>query len=328
MPAELSARHRDEHKSRHCEAEVTDATPARSRLDRSQRQEHDRDPLDEDRGDPGRARPLAPSARAERESRHHEQRHPRIVVPATCEVQRQQRIPADERCGVGTPAGEQRRECHRPQHRERGQRLEQPGCRVRRGSRRARYRFRRKREERPVDGRGVVVGAAHVRVCRVVRKVTRRLRVGVGVVDEGDAAVVPVGPRVAGDQQRCAERRELNRHRQRRDERQSNGRAPQQEQADDVGGKGGDLAREIEPGPGCVAFEQATVARDERGIVRPGRGDADADTGKRQQPGAENGGVTASGQAKVVGVAECSTRRRSSRSAGAGCRCQPRIAPA
>ena len=109
------------------------------------------------------------------------------------------------------------------------------------------------------------------------------------------------------------------------------------------------------------------MAGDERRIVRPGRGDADADTGKRQQPGAENGGVTGSGQAEVVGVAEwaearlvaevevawaraaaCepaeavarpaeavasavasrSTRRCSSRSAAAGCTNRPRIAHA
>ena len=154
-------------------------------------------------------------------------------------------------------------------------------------------------------------------------------------MDQGNAGVVPVGPRIAGDQQRCAERRELNRHGQGRNERQSNGSAAQQEQADDVGGEGGDLAYEIDPGPGCVALEQPAVAGDERRIVRPGRGDADADTGKRQQPGAENGGVTVSGQAEVVGVAEWaeaaasrSTRRCSSRSAAAGCTNRPRIAHA
>ena len=109
-----------------------------------------------------------------------------------------------------------------------------------------------------------MVGAPDVPVGRVSRKVPRRLRVRIGVVDEGDAAVVPVSPRVAGDQQRRTERRELNRRRQRRDERQPNGRAPQQQQTTDVGGERGDLAPEIEPGPARIAFEQAAVPRDER----------------------------------------------------------------
>ena len=47
------------------------------------------------------------------------------------------------------------------------------------------------------------------------------------------------------------------------------------------------------------------MAGDERRIVRPGRGDAEGDAGKREQPGAEDGGVTASRQAEVVeGVVE------------------------
>src|SRR5205085_11894377 len=90
MPAELRARRRNEEERGQREAEVPDPTPARPRLERSQWQEDDRDPFDEDRGDPGCARPLAPSTRAERERRHHEHRHPGVVVSSTREVQRQQ----------------------------------------------------------------------------------------------------------------------------------------------------------------------------------------------------------------------------------------------
>src|SRR5439155_3663524 len=111
--------------------------------------------------------------------------------------------------------------------------------------------------------------------------------------------------RVAGDQERRAEGRELDRSREDRNQRQPNGRAPKQKQPGDIRDERGDLAGEVEPGPGRVAFEQAAVAGDERRIVRPGRGDAEGDAGKREQPGAEDGGVTASRQAEVVeGVAE------------------------
>src|SRR5206468_4579691 len=83
-------------------------------------------------------------------------------------------------------------------------------------------------------------------------------------------------------------------------ERQPNGRSAQQEQATDVGGKRGDLAGEVEPGPARIPLEQAAVPRHERRVVRPRRGDAEADAGERQKAGAENSGVTASGQAEVV----------------------------
>src|SRR5205823_9565214 len=65
-------------------------------------------------------------------------------------------------------------------------------------------------------------------------------------------------------------------------------------------GEGRDLAGQVDPRPGRIPHEQAAVPRHERRIVGPGGGDAETDAGERQHSGAEDGGVSASGQAGAV----------------------------
>ena len=106
-----------------CEPEMTDAATGCARLERAQRQQEQRHPLDENGERPRRAGSLHALSLAERERRRDERHHQRVVVAATCEVHRDQRVPADERSGEGAA----RATSHVvAQHAERRGRTEEP----------------------------------------------------------------------------------------------------------------------------------------------------------------------------------------------------------
>ena len=89
---------------------------------------------------------------------------------------------------------------------ERGEHLEDPCCRGLRRAGDERNDLGDERERRPVDRRRVAPGGAGVVVGRVVRKLARRVHVGIAVVNGRDAAVLPVRPRVGREEQRRGER--------------------------------------------------------------------------------------------------------------------------
>ena len=126
MPAELGARNHYNDESGGGEAEVPDPPALCPRFERPQRQEDDGDPLDEDRARPRRSRPVAATGCCERQSRHHEHGHPGIVVAAAREVEREQRVPADQSDRERPVLGKDSRERDDAEHRDRCQRFVEP----------------------------------------------------------------------------------------------------------------------------------------------------------------------------------------------------------
>ena len=85
-------------------------------------------------------------------------------------MHREERVPADERDRERPAAGEAAGEERRGERRAGGERLVRPGRDAVGVARDDRERLRRDREHRPVDGRRVEPGAAHVRERRVRRE--------------------------------------------------------------------------------------------------------------------------------------------------------------
>ena len=193
-------RNRHDDRCRCCEAEVADATALGARLERSQRQEDERHPLDRDRADPRRARPAAAARR--RRARGHRGRAPSST----------------RRCGLrprsGRRAGGSSRRTpprtlfpaqERPPGREdedgkRAQRLVDPRGGRRRVAHDRRVALGGERENGPVHGCRVTPVGTHTRVGGIVGKGRRLVRIRVGAVHGAEAAVVPVRVGVGREQ--------------------------------------------------------------------------------------------------------------------------------
>ncbi len=220
---------------------------------------------------PDGTRQLPPAGGAERERAGEERRRPGVVVAAAGGVQGDDRVPAHEGGREPGPRRRTRRGGRGDEHRQGRQSLEDPGRCVLGAADAPGDRLRPERERRPVDRRRLVPRRAHVLEGGIVGVVGGNGLVRVVVVDRRDAAVHPVGPRVAREQQRAGERRELHRDGDRRDCGEGHGRPAQQREPGDVGDQRTGRKREEDPGPGGVALEGSAGRRRERRAARPGR---------------------------------------------------------
>ena len=228
-------------------------------------------------------------AAGERERAEDERDHQRVVVAAAGEVDREERIPADERRGVRPVARKPGGEEDAREHGERRHRLEDPGRGRGRRARDQRDGSGDAREQRPVDGGRVAPRRAGVLVGRVVRIVARDVDVGVAVVDGRDPSVLPVGPGIGREEERPGERDDLDRQRDEQDGTQA-GRPPaQQREPDEIGGERRDEESE-EDDPEPAAVGPAGIGRDERSALDPRAGDTardeQRDRSRREERGA------------------------------------------
>ena len=97
-------RERAHERRRDREAEMPDAPPGRACLERAERQENERHPLDERAHRPAHACQLPAPRRGRGERSDDEEDHQRVVVAAAGEVHGQQRVPGDESKGERAPA--------------------------------------------------------------------------------------------------------------------------------------------------------------------------------------------------------------------------------
>ena len=79
------------------DADSADRPAPSTRAERSEHEEDERHPLDEDREHPGGSRELVPTGHGEGDRRRGEPSHERVVVPAAGEVHGENGVPADER---------------------------------------------------------------------------------------------------------------------------------------------------------------------------------------------------------------------------------------
>ena len=175
-----------------------------------ERHPHQGHPLDRDRQHPENAGDLSSAAPPSSQGPEEERDHPNVVVPAACEVQREERVPADERGCVGLSPGAVRGEPDDREHRERGEELVEPddACP---GVDEFGLRFGCRHEDGPVPRRIVVPGCTTVRVCRVLEELAWRVVVRALVGDRGDPAGLPVAVRICREEQRHRKRGQLDR---------------------------------------------------------------------------------------------------------------------
>ena len=219
---------------------MTDAAVLRARLERAQRQQHERNPFHEDAQRPADARELSPAGGAGGKRADDEQREQRIVVPAAREMDGEQRVPADEhecKSGAARQSGSER-SCR--EHAKCRDRLVDPcGC-IGGRSGRSRQRLRAESEGRPVNRRRVAPVGADEAKSRIVRELVRLRAVRICIVNGSDATVGPVGPGVGREKQRRAERHELHRARDHRNGRKPRRRPACEQDAADVCRERGD----------------------------------------------------------------------------------------
>ena len=237
-------------------------------LEDAQRQQQERDPLDEDRDRPGGAGELLPAPGPERQRPGHERGHPGVVVTPAGRMQGDDRVPPDEHHRGRTIGRHARGRQRGQQHGERGRDLEEPRGDVGRG--RAADRLGRERERRAVDRRGVPPRGADEGEGGVVPLVGGDGAIGIRVVDGGEPGVAPVRPCVRGEEQRPRQWRQLDGDRHSRDRGERDGARAQQHPARHVGGERDGGRGEERPRPDAVATRMAAVQRLERRRVRPG----------------------------------------------------------
>jgi hypothetical protein len=139
---------------------------------------------------------------------------------------------------------------------------------------------------------------------RVRRVLRRRVAIGIPALVR-DRAVLPVRPRVGGEEERCGERCELDRGRQRDDGSQRRAAREQQPQRKPVGGEGAGERGEEGDAP-AVALTRATgIVGDEWGAACPGEADAGCDEDEGEPGGRQcepaRPGRDAQGVAVVTG---------------------------
>ena len=265
---------------------MVEAPPRLPRLEQAQGQEEQRHPLDHDRRRPGEAREERPAGRGERERPEHEGHHPRVVVAAPGEVDRQEGVPADERGRERGPRGEACRQENEHDHRRRAERAVEPRGGIRRVLDRDRVRLGGQREARPVDRGRVVPARAHERERGIPGELARLVQVRVAVVDGRDPRVVPVGVDVGREQHGRSQGENLNRARE-ADHRLPTGDAAgagQEQEPGEICGERGRDGDEVEPGPAGIA---ALVVRGERRGGRVGERDGRRRQGEDERSGDE-----------------------------------------
>ena len=221
--------------------------PAARSARRCSGKQQDADPLDVDRRRPCHRRHPPSSHGRERERGEHEHDHEHVVVATSGEIDREQRVPADEGDGERCPSRQKPCECRREKHSGCGERLERPGCRGCRPVCGQCDRLGCERERRTVDGGRGMPGGAHVPVGGVAGIGARLHGIRVGTVGRCDARVVPVRPRVGRAEKRCEQGQQLDGDRDGHDRPQAGTPAPDQRQRYEIRRESSPQAREIEP---------------------------------------------------------------------------------
>ena len=226
-------------------------------------------------------------AHRQRDAQRGEPADERIVVPAAGEVDREHRVPGDERRRERRPcrcAGDRR---GGDEHGGRREPLEEPGRGVGRGAGEERHGLREQGEHRAVDRRRVAPVGADVVGRGALREVRRGIDVRVAAAVARDPAVAPVRPRVGREEQRRRERDELDRRAER--EHDADRCAPaHRDEAGEVRDERAD--QQEEERPRRPLGRVGAVGRHDGRVVPPRRGRRDGDEDERRRAAQHDGG--------------------------------------
>ena len=246
-----------------------------------------RHPLHRDRERPRDAGEGRTVAHRQRDAQRGEPADERVVVPAAGEVDREHRVPGDERHRERRPcrcAGDRR---GGNEHGGRREPLEEPGRGVGRGAGEERHGLREQGEHRAVDRRRVAPVGADVVGRGALREVRRGIDVRVAAAVARDPAVAPVRPRVGREEQRRRERDELDRRAEREHDADRRA-AAHRDEAGEVRDERAD--QQDEERPRRPLGRVGAVGRHDGRAVPPRRGRRDGDEDERRRTAQHDGG--------------------------------------
>ena len=233
-----------------------------------EREEHERDPLDERRQRPRASGEVVPAPDRQRDRESGEPADEGVVVASAGDVHGEHGVPADEGGGEGRSRSDARDRHDGDDDRDGGERLEEPRRDVRRVARHERDRLGEQRERGAVHRRPVAPVGAHVGGGGALGEVRRRIDVRVPAAFRPDPAVPPVRPGVRREEERRCERDELDRDGQRDDQSRRCDAATKERESRDVRDERG--REEDREGPCRSLVGGPAVARDERRALLPG----------------------------------------------------------